>query len=123
MWTDYKLDQFVNGTPIIKFSPQRDAIFQILKAEIAPGLCGQGGLRNYAVLQGLWKEGREIVTDSETHAWIIGVQACLGEWILKHTDNLSKTLQNLSLTAGQQVAKLTCRTLEQIRTTESFDLF
>ena len=48
-----------------------------------------------------------------------------GEWILKHTDNLSKMLQNPSLTAseGQQVAKLTCRTLEQIQTTESFDLF
>ena len=49
----------------------------------------------------------------------------LGERILKHTDNLSKTLQNPALTAseGQQVAELTCRTLEQIRTTDSFDLF
>ena len=49
----------------------------------------------------------------------------MGERILKHTDNLSKTLQNPALTAseGQQVAELTCRTLEQIQTTESFDLF
>ena len=55
-------------------------------------------LRNYAVLQGLWEEARETVTDSETHTQIIGVQAMmltfeylfgvvLGEWILKHTDN------------------------------------
>ena len=86
--------------------------------------------------KGLWGEAREIVTDSETRTRIIGVQAMmlifeylfglvLGEWILKHTDNLNKTLQNPSLTAseGQQVAEPTCRTLEQIQTTESFDLF
>ena len=84
----------------------------------------------------MWEEAREIVTDSETRARIIGVQSMmmtfeylfglvLGERILKHTDYLSKTLQNPSLTAseGEQVAELTCKTLERIRNTESFDLF
>lgn len=92
-------------------------------------------IKNYAVLQGLWEEARDIAKDSETHARIIRVQSTmttfdylwvrLGERILKHTGNLSKTLQNPILTAseGQQVAELTCQTLEQIRTTESFDLF
>ena len=85
---------------------------------------------------GMWEETREIVKDSETLAGIIGVQTMMlsfeylfglvfGERILKHSDNLSKTLQNPLLTAteGQQVAELTCQTLERIRTTESFDLF
>ena len=49
----------------------------------------------------------------------------MGELILKHTDNLSKTLQNPKLTAvdTDSVAVLTCSTLEQIRKDESFDLF
>lgn len=76
------------------------------------------------------------MSESETRARITGVQTMmdtfeyffglvLGERILKHTDNLSKTLQNPSLAAseGQQLAELTCQTLEHIRTTECFDLF
>ena len=49
----------------------------------------------------------------------------LGELILKHTDSLSKTLQNPKLTAvdAHSVADLTRSTLEQIRSDESFDLF
>ena len=49
----------------------------------------------------------------------------LGERILKHTDKLSKTLQDPTLTAseGQQCAELTCATLSSIRSSESFDLF
>ena len=78
---------------LFKFSPQRDAIFQVLKAEIAPGTPGfrtmcptrwtvrgdslESVLRNYAVLQGLWEEAREMVTDSETRARIIGVHALM----------------------------------------------
>ena len=114
------LDTTLEISKLIKLSPRRDAIFQILKAEIAPGTPGfrtmcltrwtvrgdslESVLRNYTVLQELWKEAREIVTDSETRARIIGVQAMmltfeylfglvLGERILKHTDNLSKKLR------------------------------
>ena len=93
-------------------------------------------INNYAVFQALWEDAKDIVKDSETRARIIGVQAtmttftyffglALGERILKHTDNLSKTLQNPSLTAfeGQEIAELTCQTLQNIRTDESFDQF
>ena len=65
-------------------------------------------INNYAVFQALWEDAKDIVKDSETRARIIEVQATmttftyffglvLGERILKHTDNLSKTLQNPSL--------------------------
>ena len=63
---------------------------------------------NYKVLQELWDEALEVAKDSDTPAWIVGVQYMmttfefyfglrLGERILKHTDNLSKALQNPSL--------------------------
>ena len=84
-------------------------------------------INNYDVFLALWEDAKDIVKDSETHARIIGVQATmstfayffglvLGERILKHTDNLSKTLQNPSLTAfeGQDLAQLTLQTLQNI---------
>ena len=44
---------------------------------------------------------------------------------MSHTDNLSKTLQTPKLNAadGQNIAELTCKTLERIRTDDSFKLF
>ena len=49
----------------------------------------------------------------------------LGQCLLRHTDNLSKTLQSPTLTAseGQKIAELTCKTLLRIRDEKSFDLF
>ncbi len=49
----------------------------------------------------------------------------VGECILKHMDNLSRTLQNPKLTAvdAHSIAKLTCKTLDKIRNGNSFDLF
>ncbi len=109
------LDTTFEISKLIKYSPRRDAIFQKLKADIAPETPGfrtlcptrwtvrgdslQSVLKNYAVLQALWEEAREIVTDSEKRARIIGVQSMmmtfeylfglvLGERILKHSDNL-----------------------------------
>ena len=74
-------------------------------------------LNNYAVFQGLWEEARDVAKDSDVRARIIGVQATmtkfeylfgvmLGEYILSHTDNLSKTVQNPKLTSseGQSIA-------------------
>ena len=51
--------------------------------------------------------------------------AYLGELILAHSDNLSKTLQNPTLSAvdGRNIASATVKTLKSIRTDESFDLF
>ena len=49
----------------------------------------------------------------------------IGELILKHTDNLSKTLQHKTISAaeGQECASLTLRTLQSIRSDDMFDLF
>ena len=43
---------------------------------------------------------------------------------LKHTDNLSKTIQSPNLTAADahDIANLTCKTLEQLRVEQSFNL-
>ena len=93
-------------------------------------------LNNYNVLQELWENALEVATDSEVRARLVGVQTTmtkfsylfgviLGECILTHTDNLSKTLQNPSLTAsaGYSIAELTCQTLERIRSDEVYNLF
>lgn len=93
-------------------------------------------ISNYGVLQELWDECVELVKDSETIARINGVASQmrtfrllfgvkLGELILRHTDNLSRTLQPKSLSAseGQEIAQLTVKTLESLRNDETFNLF
>ena len=49
----------------------------------------------------------------------------LGELALKHTDNPSRTLQHISMSAaeGQQVTSMTVATLNSICSDEQFDLF
>ena len=49
----------------------------------------------------------------------------LGELVLKHTDNLSRTLQHVSMSAaeGQQVASMTVATMTSMRSDDQFDLF
>ena len=91
---------------------------------------------NYIVFQNLWEEVKDLTNDSEVQACIVGVQAQMEKFellfglvlsirILKHTNNLSKTLQSPELTSadGQKLAYLTCQTLEKIRNDECFDLF
>ena len=58
-----------------------------------------------------------------TFDFFIGVS--LGERILKHTDNLSKTLQHKDISAseGQQVAELSVKTLQSMRNDEVYELF
>ena len=88
------------------------------------------------MFQELWVEAKDVTADSEARARICGVEAqmmkfdflfglVLGVCILSHTDNLSKTLQTPKLSAadGQNIAELTCKTLERIRTDDSFKLF
>ena len=50
---------------------------------------------------------------------------CLGQRLFMITDNLSKTLQSQSLSAvsGQNLANLTLKTLQQMRTDDNFKLF
>ena len=91
---------------------------------------------NYEVLQMLWQESLEFVKETEMRSRIIGVSACmksfdfffgasLGELLLSHSDNLSKTLQSSTMSAaeGQRIANMTVTTLESLRTDENFELF
>ena len=93
-------------------------------------------IENYAVLQELWLECLDYTKDTETKARILGVEAqmktfnylygvLLGKVIFRNTDNLSRTLQHQHLSAaeGQNVASLTVKTLEKIRTDDAFVLF
>ena len=127
---------------LIKFSPKRDVMFEKLKDTIAPDTPGfrvlcptrwtvranslKSVLDNYIVLQELWEQAKDEVSDPSIKSRIIGVQTqfktfqyfygvILGELILKHSDNLSKTLQSpkLSASEGQHVAEMTVRTRPQ----------
>ena len=74
--------------------------------------------------------------DTEAKARLQGVSAqmksfrflfgvMLGELILRHTDNLSRTLQHKAFSAaeGQETARMTVDTLKSIRDEKMFDLF
>ena len=92
-------------------------------------------IRNYHTLQLLWDQAINIIRDTETIARIRGVASqmksfnyffglVLGEILLRHTDNLSRTLQkNISASEGQLVANMTRRTLQSTRNGQQFDLF
>ena len=74
--------------------------------------------------------------DAEMRSRIIGVSSTmksfnfyfgtvLGELILRHCDNLSRTLQgpHVSAAEGQQIATMTVKTLRLIRSEESLSCF
>ena len=78
-------------------------------------------LDNYNVLNGVWEKAYDIVKDTETIARIRGIAAqmtsfdfyyglVLGDILLRHTDNLSRTIQkeHASAAEGQTVAFMTC---------------
>ena len=58
-----------------------------------------------------------------TLEYLFGV--ILGEQILRHTDNLSKTFQNLKLCSseGFTLVEIAQKTLKSLRNEESFDMF
>ena len=93
-------------------------------------------INNYSVLQELWDSCLETRLQPDIRSRVIGVQAqmksfeyffgvVLGERILKHADNLSKTLQhkNISVTEAQSITSLTVKTLQLIRNDNSYELF
>ena len=49
----------------------------------------------------------------------------LGEYVFKHTDNLSRALRDSSVSAaqGQRLAEDVCKTLSKDRNEAAFDLF
>lgn len=137
---------------LIKWSPKRDAVFQKLKADLTPETPGfrvlcptrwtvraaslQSVLDNYEVLFGVWNDTLSSKLDGEMRARIIGVDAqmhefdflfgvSLGNLLLRHTDNLSKSLQQKSLSAaeGQRLGKLTLDVLQSLRDESNFRSF
>ena len=146
------LDITAEITKLVKLSPRRGAIFQCLKDELAPldpgirVLCPtrwtvkaealKSIVDNFEVLQHLWEESLEYVKESEMRARILGVSdrmmkfdfffgAILGETVLSHSDNLSRTLQkgDISASEGQGVAEMTVTCLKTLRTDDNFALF
>ena len=146
------LDTCYELVKLIKFSPKREAILTRLKEEIgsdAPSirtLCPTRWtvraeslasiVAKYKDLQGLWEEALMVTSDTEMKARIRGIASRMGtfqflfglllsEMILRHTDKLSKTLQNpeLSSTEGHEIAILTVKTLQRVRLDSDFDLF
>ena len=146
------LDAVFEITKLIKKSPQRDAIFQKLKHDLATDtpsfrvLCPtrwtvraaslKSVLDNYEVLFGVWGESKNSQIDSEMKARIIGIEnqmltfnfllgTSLRTLILQHSDNLSKSLQHDTITAaeGQQLAKLTIDVLKSIHKEDKFKSF
>ena len=147
------LDTTREITKLIKYSPRRDAIFQHLKETLPTGstlgirvLCPtrwtvrpesiHSILANYETLEKTWDEAITATHDTEAKARIQGVVAqmrtfefffgsSLAELILKHTDNLSRTLQHVAMSAaeGQEVAAMTVATLNSFRSDERFDQF
>lgn len=145
------LDTTHEITKLIKKSPKRDTRFEALKSEMAsdsPGirvLCPtrwtvkaealQSILSNYEVLQELWTNSLD-VRDTEMRVRILGVASqmtrfnfyfgvSLGNLILRHSDNLSRTLQKTEISAaeGQEVATMTLQTLKTLRSDTNFKLF
>ena len=140
---------------LIKFSPKRDAAFDRIKANESDDLISSIGIRsfcptrwtvrgasissileNYNILNKLWDECLEGSLVPDIKGRIIGVKAQMSQYkllfglhlsgrILKITDNLSKTLQNESLSAAeaQVIADQTVETLKRMRSDEMFELF
>ena len=135
------LDTTYEITKLVNKSPAREAIFKRLKEEMSgdsPGirvLCPtrwtvraealKSIAENYHTLMRLWSESLERVKETEMKARIQGVAAqmlkfdyyfglSLGLLILRHSDNLSKTMQRKDMSAaeGQEVTAMTVSTLK-----------
>ena len=146
------LDTTFEISKLIKFSPKREGMFKQLKHDLTPDCPGirvfcptrwtvraqslRSVLQNYSVLQELWTTLLEQRLESEMRARITGVKAqmesfeyyfgvCVGELVLNHADNLSKSLQSKTISAaeGQKLAEMTLKVLSKIRNCEQFNLF
>lgn len=146
------LDTVFEMSKLVNYSPRRDTILEQLKREMAPDTPGfrvlcptrwtvralslNSVLGNYSVLQSLWETCYECTKDSEIRSRIIGVKTqmqsfdflfgvSLGYEILRHTDNLSRTMQknDLSAAEGQHITELSLTTLSEMRNEDSFDTF
>ena len=141
------LDVAFEVSRLLSFSPKRTAQLERIKEELSlesPGfrvLCPtrwtvrasslRSLLTNYQVLQQLWEVAKDSTSDPTIKSRIIGMEyqfqkfsflfgVHLAELILKHTDNLSRTLQATSMSAseGSAVAVMTVSTLQTLRNEE-----
>ena len=73
--------------------------------------------------QGYRNEGKDLSSQMVKCDYFFGVS--LGLLILRHTDNLSRTLQRADMSAaeGQEVTEMALSTLKSLRNDSSFDLF
>ena len=146
------LDTVEEMTKLIKKSPKRQAIFKKIQHEItyeSPGIRMLAPTRwtvraealtsiseNYEALRDTWYVAIEESKDSEMRAHIGGVARQmdsfdfyfgieLGRKVLCMADNLSRTLQEPTISAneGQGVMKMTLEALKCIRSDEAFSLF
>ena len=143
------LDTCYELVKLIKISPKREAMLRGIKEELdssSPGvrtLCPTvradslaSIITNYSYIQLLWETAVNGACDTEMKARIHGVDSqmqtfklffciTLSEVILRHTDRLSRTLQQPSLSSveGHAVSMLTVSTLMTLRTEGNFDLF
>ena len=137
------LDNAQEICKLLKYSPRRDAIFHKLKDELSPQVPGirtlcptrwtvraasleSIRLKN-VMLEATWEEAVDIVKESDIKARINGVAAkmkefdflfclMLSETILKHTDNLSKTIRATSMPAveGCRLSRLCIKVLKKL---------
>lgn len=146
------LDTTFEIIKLVKNSPCREQLFEDIKDEMSPGSPGvrvlcptrwtvkadtmMSIIQNYTVLTKLWDKASEVVKDTETIARIKGVAAqcaylicffglVLGEMLLRHSDNLSRAIQKIQISAseGQATASMTISTLLQLKKDEQFELF
>ena len=96
----------------------------------------QSVIDNWKVLQELWDECLETTLEPNIKGHIIGVKyqmeifnyflgVNLGSLLLKHSDNLSRTIQHSHMSAAecQLVVVCTTKTLAKIRSEQAFSLF
>ena len=134
---------------LIKISPKRDAMLQKIRKDISleyPGfriLCStrctvraesmKSILDNCVALQQVWDESLYGNLELEIKGRIIGVKSQMNTFnycyrvtilqlVLRHSDNLSKTLQKSSLTScqGKEIADLTLPTINSLRSESEF---
>ena len=133
---------------LLKYSPKKDAIFHKLYQELSPQvpeICNLCPTRwtvcvlsldsiclNYTTLEATWNETSEVATQSEVKSKINVVSLkvkefdflfvlMLAESVLKHTDNLSKTIQATEKPAVE--ANGLSKLFKKTRTEECFDQF
>jgi len=146
------MDMALEICKLLKYSPRRDAIFHKLHQQLSPEVPGIRNLcptrwtvrasslesirLNYCTLDATWDEAFDVATQSDVKARINGVKAkmkdfdflfgiMLAERILKHTDNLSKTLQATAMSAVEawDISKLCVGVFKKLRSDCSFDQF